>query len=57
MVHELGHALGFFGHTSNQNDIMYFVTYARDSYELTDRELENLILVYAEEKCAWTCPL
>ena len=48
MVHELGHALGFFGHTSNQNDIMYFVTYARDSYELTDRELENLILVYAE---------
>jgi len=45
LVHEIGHALGLSGHSSNQNDIMYPTT---DNYNTrpTRRDINTLKLLY-----------
>ncbi len=49
-LHEIGHALGLWGHSADENDIMH---YSGDSYDLinpdkqiTQRDLNTLMLVY-----------
>ena len=43
-LHEMGHAYGWFGHSTNSNDVMWF--YDNDKVSLTDRDKKHLLLVY-----------
>lgn len=44
VVHELGHALGFFDHSSNSSDVMY--AYCHSDFTLTQRDINHLKLFY-----------
>lgn len=46
VLHEYGHALGWYGHSSNSKDVMY--TYEEDITTLTSRDKNQLIQVYNE---------
>lgn len=43
-THELGHALGYMGHSASSADIMYYLD--KNAYTLTNNEKEHLIQVY-----------
>lgn len=45
-LHEIGHSLGFAGHSPNENDIMYPVAY-KEKTVLTQRDLNTLKMVYS----------
>ena len=47
-VHELGHALGFFGHITDSTAIMKQGII--NIYELTDEDIDHLAQVYLEEE-------
>ncbi len=47
-LHEIGHALGLSGHSSNNNDVMFFATiYYRPATELTDRDKATILRLYS----------
>lgn len=43
-LHEIGHSLGLFGHSTNRNDIMYSENGAR---ELSQRDINTVNMLYA----------
>lgn len=43
-THELGHALGWSGHSSNSSDVMY--GYSSNITELTSRDINHLVQIY-----------
>ena len=45
-THELGHSLGWRGHSTNSNDVMY--SYYSGTYTLTDRDRSHLRQVYQQ---------
>lgn len=45
-LHELGHAIGLWGHSQNKSDVMY---YAANALLLTPADIETLKLVYSHE--------
>ncbi len=46
-LHEIGHALGIGGHSTNYNDIMYFSTPLNDeNKELSNRDINTVNLLY-----------
>jgi len=44
VTHELGHALGYFGHSPNRRDVMYYA--AHSSYRLKSIESKHLRQIY-----------
>ncbi|MBX9687103.1 MAG: matrixin family metalloprotease, partial [Candidatus Obscuribacterales bacterium] len=46
-LHEVGHALGLNGHSSNPGDIMYFASVAVNSPQLSERDIKTLQLLYS----------
>jgi tetratricopeptide (TPR) repeat protein len=47
-LHEIGHALGLKGHSSNNNDVMFFAqNYYRPTTGLSDRDKATIIRLYA----------
>lgn len=47
ITHELGHALGIWGHSPNQNDIMYY-SQTRNIPNISPRDLNTLIKIYQQ---------
>ena len=47
IAHELGHALGIWGHSNNTNDIMYFA-HTQDIPPVSDRDLNTLKIIYQQ---------
>lgn len=45
-IHELGHSMGWHGHSTNSSDVMY--TYTNDVKTLTSRYKNHLAQVYVE---------
>lgn len=48
-LHELGHSLGFNGHSPNKNDVMYSTT-EKPKTELTKRDLNTLFMLYKTDE-------
>ena len=49
-LHEIGHVLGFTGHTRNPDDIMFFSTRISDDWrDLTARDKNTLLRLYSEQ--------
>lgn len=49
-LHEIGHALGLIGHTSNPDDIMFYSTTTKESWrELSGRDKRTITRLYAEQ--------
>ena len=46
MMHEIGHALGAYGHTTTATEIMYYANGAQDGLEVSENETSNLRLLY-----------
>jgi hypothetical protein len=49
-LHEVGHALGIAGHSSNRGDIMYFAVSNRGSTHLADRDIATINRLYVDYK-------
>ena len=47
IAHELGHALGVWGHSENPKDIMYFA-HTRDIPPVSDRDVNTLKMIYQQ---------
>lgn len=45
--HEIGHALGIWGHSSNQNDAIYY-SHVRESPEISPRDVNTLKKIYQQ---------
>jgi len=45
--HEIGHALGIWGHSQNPNDALYF-SQVRESPEISDRDINTLKKIYQQ---------
>lgn len=45
--HEIGHALGIWGHSDNKNDALYF-SHVRDSPEISPRDINTLRKIYEQ---------
>ncbi|MBX9687983.1 MAG: matrixin family metalloprotease [Candidatus Obscuribacterales bacterium] len=45
-LHEVGHAFGIVGHSTNPNDIMYFAVSKKQGLELTQRDKATLNYLY-----------
>lgn len=45
--HEMGHALGIWGHSDNKNDALYF-SHVRDSPEISPRDINTLKKIYEQ---------
>lgn len=43
-IHEVGHSLGWFGHSTLSSDIMY--SYSTENITLTTRDKNHLVQVY-----------
>jgi len=56
MRHELGHALGLWGHSPNENDALYF-SQVSDPPAISDRDINTLKQVYQQPtKLGWQIP-
>jgi predicted Zn-dependent protease len=47
-LHEVGHALGIKNHSSNPNDIMYFLMRRQNPHDLTFRDKTTLLHLYSQ---------
>ena len=51
-LHEVGHALGLRGHSSNNHDIMFFSESPTTSPKLTERDINTIARLYSSYACA-----
>lgn len=52
--HEFGHALGIWGHSPNQNDVMYF-SRVRNALKISSRDINTLKKIYQQPtRLGWT---
>jgi hypothetical protein len=51
-LHEVGHAFGIAGHSSNRNDIMYFAVSGQQKGDLTDRDIATINYLYQHDSQA-----
>jgi hypothetical protein len=49
-LHEVGHALGLGGHSSNKNDVMYFARSGQDNCHLSARDKTTIARLYKSAK-------
>ena len=48
-LHEVGHAFGIAGHSSDPNDIMYFAVSKRNPGELSNRDIATMSYLYQQQ--------
>ncbi|MEM1366834.1 MAG: matrixin family metalloprotease, partial [Cyanobacteria bacterium P01_H01_bin.15] len=54
--HELGHALGIWGHSSDQNDALYFSQTGQTPH-ISERDIQTLRRIYGEStRLGWPLP-
>ena len=46
ILHEIWHALGYLGHSSNTNDIMYKSSQSSNASQLSQRDIDQLLQIY-----------
>jgi predicted Zn-dependent protease len=55
-LHEVGHALGIAGHSSDHNDIMYFAVGSRQSGALSSRDIATINYLYRHGSTTFADP-